>query len=46
MIFDLLDELRIVFKDDREMSERILSNMKPDNYKLLDQKDKNKLNKF
>ncbi|CDW83377.1 UNKNOWN [Stylonychia lemnae] len=45
-IFDLIDELRVAFKDDRELNDRILSTLKPDNYKALDQKDKNKVKKF
>ena len=35
-IFDIIDELRIAFKDDRELMERILSSIKPDNYRALD----------
>eukprot|EP00347_Sterkiella_histriomuscorum_P023774 403333433 len=46
MIFDIIDELRIAFKDDKELTERILSNIKPDNYKAIDHKDKSKMKTF
>lgn len=36
MIFDIIDYLRVAFKDDKELAERILSNIKPDNYKIID----------
>lgn len=30
LIFDIIDELKVVFKDDREMCERCLTNIWPD----------------
>lgn len=29
-IFDLLDELKLAFKDDKEIAERIITSIKPD----------------
>lgn len=36
LIFDIIDELRIAFKDDKEMMERILCSIKPDTFKSID----------
>lgn len=30
MIFDIIDELRVAFKDDKDLIERLLGNIKPD----------------
>lgn len=47
MIFDIIDELRIAFKDDKEMTERILNAIKPDTFKTIDAlKDQATLKKF
>lgn len=46
LIFDIIDELRIAFRDDKELLERILANIKPDKYKAVDKKDSNNQKKI
>jgi len=30
LVFDIIEELKLVFKDDREVAERLVSSIKPD----------------
>lgn len=46
VIFDLIDELRNVFKDDKEMCQRILSAIKPSQLNNIDTKNSPALQKL
>ena len=46
LIFDIIDEIKVAFKDDKDMYERILPNIWPDQLNQIDKGDKEKLKKF